>query len=117
MDAEVAIKGANLSGGQKQRLLIARALAGEPEILVLDDSSSALDYKTDALLREEIRKHGGSATKVIVAQRISSIMHAEKILVMDNGRVIGAGTHGELMESCEIYREISESQMGKGVKQ
>ena len=114
LDAEVAIKGANLSGGQRQRLLIARALAGDPEILVLDDSSSALDYKTDSLLRGEIRKNLGSATKVIVAQRISSIMHAEKILVMDNGRVIGMGTHDELMESCRVYREISESQMGAG---
>ena len=117
LDAEVAIKGANLSGGQKQRLLIARALAGSPEILVLDDSSSALDYKTDSLLREEIRKNYDSTTKIIVAQRISSIMHAEKILVMDNGRVIGMGTHDELMKNCEIYREISESQMGKGVRQ
>ena len=117
LDAEVAIKGANLSGGQKQRLLIARALAGNPEILVLDDSSSALDYKTDSLLREEIRKNCANSTKVIVAQRISSIMHAEKILVMDNGKVIGMGTHDELMESCRVYREISESQMGKGVKQ
>ena len=120
-EAPVAIKGANLSGGQKQRLLIARALAGDSEILVLDDSSSALDYKTDSLLREEIRKHCGNATKIIVAQRISSIMHADKILVMDNGRVIGMGTHDELMQSCRIYCEISESQMGsrarKGAKQ
>ncbi|MEE0807119.1 MAG: ABC transporter ATP-binding protein, partial [Acutalibacteraceae bacterium] len=107
-----AIKGANLSGGQKQRLLIARALAGSPEILVLDDSSSALDYKTDARLREEIRLHYASATKIIVAQRVSSIMHAEKILVMENGRVIGMGTHDELMETCPLYREIGDSQIG-----
>ena len=112
LDAEVAIKGANLSGGQKQRLLVARALAGEPEILVLDDSSSALDYKTDAKLREEIKKHCSDATKIIIAQRISSIMHAEKILVMENGNVVAMGTHEELMESCELYREISESQIG-----
>ena len=112
LDAEVAIKGANLSGGQKQRLLVARALAGEPEILVLDDSSSALDYRTDAKLREEIRKHCANATKIIIAQRISSIMHAEKILVMENGNVAAMGTHEELMESCELYREISESQIG-----
>ncbi|WP_455013065.1 ABC transporter ATP-binding protein [Hominenteromicrobium sp.] len=112
LDAPVAIKGANLSGGQKQRLLIARALAGSPEILVLDDSSSALDYKTDARLREEIRLHYASATKIIVAQRVSSIMHAEKILVMENGRVIGMGTHDELMETCPLYREIGDSQIG-----
>ena len=112
LDAEIAIKGANLSGGQKQRLLIARALAGNPEILILDDSSSALDYKTDSLLREEIRKNCASATKIIIAQRISSIMHAEKILVLDNGSVAAMGTHEELMQSCTLYREISESQMG-----
>ena len=116
LDAEIAIKGANLSGGQKQRLLIARALAGNPEILILDDSSSALDYKTDAALREELRTHCAGSTKIIVAQRISSIMRAEKILVMDNGSVIGMGTHDELMESCRVYREISESQMGSNTK-
>lgn len=112
LDAPVAIKGANLSGGQKQRLLIARALAGNPEILILDDSSSALDYKTDARLREEIRRHYAESTKIIVAQRVSSIMHAEKILVMENGNVIGMGTHDELMQSCPLYREIGESQIG-----
>lgn len=114
LEAGVAIKGANLSGGQKQRLLIARALAGSPEILILDDSSSALDYKTDSFLREEIRKHCANSTKIIVAQRISSIMHAEKIIVMDNGRAVAMGTHDELMQSCELYREIGESQMGHG---
>ena len=112
LDAEVAIKGANLSGGQKQRLLVARALVGEPEILVLDDSSSALDYRTDAKLREEIRLHCANATKIIIAQRISSIMHAEKILVMENGNVAAMGTHEELIRSCELYKEISESQIG-----
>ncbi len=114
LDAEVAIKGANLSGGQKQRLLISRALAGNPEILILDDSSSALDYKTDSKLREEIRLHCADSTKIIIAQRISSIMHAEKILVMDNGNVVGMGTHEELMQSCPLYREIGESQIGEG---
>ena len=112
LDAPVAIKGANLSGGQKQRLLIARALAGNPEILVLDDSSSALDYRTDSLLREEIRLHHSDATKIIVAQRVSSILHAEKILVLEDGNVIGMGTHDELMASCPLYREIGESQIG-----
>ncbi len=114
LDAEVAIKGANLSGGQKQRLLISRALAGDPEILILDDSSSALDYKTDSRLREEIRLHCADSTKIIIAQRISSIMHAEKIIVMDNGNVVGMGTHDELMRSCPLYREIGESQIGEG---
>lgn len=114
LDAFVAIKGANLSGGQKQRLLISRALAGNPEILILDDSSSALDYKTDSRLREEIRKHYASTTKIIIAQRISSIMHADKILVMENGSVIGMGTHDALMKTCPLYREIGESQIGSG---
>lgn len=113
LDAPVAIKGANLSGGQKQRLLIARALAGNPDILILDDSSSALDYKTDSRLREEIRLHYAGSTKIIIAQRISSVMHAEKIIVMENGRVIGMGTHEQLMRSCELYREIGDSQIGE----
>ena len=115
LDAPVAIKGANLSGGQKQRLLLARALAGDPDILLLDDSSSALDYKTDSKLREEIRQHCADATKIIIAQRISSIMHAEKIMVLENGNVIGMGTHEELMETCPLYREIGESQIGEGL--
>lgn len=115
LDAPAAIKGANLSGGQKQRLLLARALAGDPDILLLDDSSSALDYKTDAKLREEIRLHCADATKIIIAQRISSIMHAEKIMVLENGNVIGMGTHEELMETCPLYREIGESQIGEGL--
>lgn len=115
LDALVAIKGANLSGGQKQRLLLARALAGDPDILLLDDSSSALDYKTDSKLREEIRLHCADATKIIIAQRISSIMHAEKIMVLENGNVIGMGTHEELMETCPLYREIGESQIGEGL--
>ena len=106
---------ARLSGGQKQRLLLARALAGDPDILLLDDSSSALDYKTDSKLREEIRLHCADATKIIIAQRISSIMHAEKIMVLENGNVIGMGTHEELMETCPLYREIGESQIGEGL--
>lgn len=109
----VNIRGANLSGGQKQRVLIARALAGSPEILILDDSSSALDYKTDAALRKEIKEHFKNTTTILIAQRISSVMYANHILVLDDGKIAGYGTHSELMESCPIYREISYSQMGE----
>ena len=105
-------KGTNVSGGQKQRLLIARALAGSPQIRVLDDASSALDYKTDSALRRSIRENLRDVTTVVVAQRVSSVMHADLILVLDEGRIIGSGTHDELLASCEIYREISESQIG-----
>ena len=112
----LTIKGANLSGGQKQRLLITRALAGNPEILVLDDSSSALDYATDAALRRAIREnYAGKTTSVIVAQRVSSVKHADLILVLEEGEITGMGTHEELLDSCELYREISESQMGGAV--
>lgn len=104
-------KGTNVSGGQRQRLLIARALAGDPEILILDDASSALDYRTDANLRAAIKEHT-NATTVIVAQRVSSVMHADHILVLEKGAVLAAGTHEELLSSCSVYREISESQMG-----
>ncbi len=104
-------KGTNLSGGQKQRLLIARALAGNPEILILDDSSSALDYKTDAALRQALRREYGGVTTVIVAQRVSSILHADHILVLEDGKALGYGTHKELMDSCEVYREIAKIQM------
>ncbi len=112
----LTIKGANLSGGQKQRLLISRALAGDPQILVLDDSSSALDYATDAALRRAIREnYAGKTTSVIVAQRISSIQHADLILVLEEGGVIDMGTHAQLIESCPLYREISDSQMGGAI--
>ena len=107
-------KGTNLSGGQKQRLLIARALAGDPEILILDDSSSALDYKTDSLLRQALAREYPGVTTIVIAQRVSSILHADHILVLEEGRELGYGTHPELMESCELYREISRSQMGGG---
>ena len=107
------IRGANLSGGQKQRVLIARALALRPEILILDDSSSALDYETDAKLRQGIREHFRDTTLVIVAQRVSSIRHADHILVLEEGNMIGYGTHEELMENCQVYREISHTQMGE----
>ena len=106
------IRGNNLSGGQKQRLLISRALAGKPEILILDDASSALDYKTDANLRRALWQNYSDSTKVIVAQRVSSLRHADLILVMDNGAVIGAGDHAKLMETCEEYRIIAQAQMG-----
>lgn len=111
---EVAIKGANLSGGQKQRLLIARALAAGPEILILDDSSSALDYKTDATLRHEIATRYAGTTSVIIAQRISSIRHADHILVLEDGGMLGYGTHDELLRTCPVYQEISKIQMGDG---
>lgn len=111
------IRGANLSGGQKQRILIARALAAHPEILVLDDSSSALDYKTDAALRKELREHFSGTSCIIIAQRISSVMSADHILVLEDGREIGYGTHEELMDSCQVYREIADSQMGVSGKE
>ncbi len=111
-DHQAAIKGANLSGGQKQRLLVARALAGRPEILVLDDSSSALDYATDAAMRRAIRDRHGDATLIMVAQRVSSIMGMTRILVMDNGRCVGYGTHEELLETCPAYRDTYQIQMG-----
>ena len=103
---EASSGGTNLSGGQKQRLLIARALAANPEILVLDDSSSALDYLTDARLRETLREHFAGTTTVIIAQRISSIRHTDRILVLDDGRTVGYGSHESLLESCEPYRKL-----------
>ncbi len=108
-------KGTNISGGQKQRLLIARALAGKPEILILDDSSSALDYKTDAMLRQALRRDFSNTTLITVAQRVSSVKSCDIILVLDEGRIIGIGNHEHLLESCTEYREISDSQMGGGI--
>ena len=105
-------KGTNVSGGQKQRLLITRALAGRPDILVLDDSSSALDYKTDSLLRRAIRESDTETTLIVVAQRISSVMNSDTIIVLEEGEIIGIGDHETLLRSCDVYREISESQMG-----
>ncbi len=115
LDHHINSKGTNLSGGQRQRLLIARALAGKPQILVLDDASSALDYKTDSRLRRAIREDMGDVTTVIVAQRVSSIMNCDHILVLEEGRLIGSGTHEELMRECDVYREISESQIGGAI--
>ena len=122
MDKEGALdfvlnsKGTNLSGGQKQRILVSRALSGNPDILILDDSSSALDYKTDAALRNAVFSEMTDSTVIIVAQRVSSVMQCDKILVIDEGKTIALGTHEELMDSCDIYREISESQMGGEVE-
>ena len=112
-DHQAEIRGANLSGGQKQRLLVARALAAKPEILVLDDSSSALDYRTDAAMRRAIRENHAGATLIMVAQRVSSIMGMTHILVMDNGKCVGYGTHEELLETCPAYRETYQVQMGE----
>lgn len=105
-------KGTNISGGQKQRILIARAVAGKPDILLLDDSSSALDYKTDALLRNALKQEMKGTTVVTVAQRVSSVMNCGLILVLDEGRIVGMGTHEHLLETCSEYREISQSQIG-----
>ena len=108
---EIAQLGRNVSGGQKQRLSIARALARRPEILIFDDSFSALDYRTDAKLREGLAEQLRGTTKIIVAQRISTIRHADRILVLDGGRIAGMGTHEELMQSCRVYQEIATSQL------
>ena len=109
----VAQGGSNFSGGQKQRLSIARAIARQPEILIFDDSFSALDYKTDRILREALRKECKDATKIIVAQRIGTIRDADKIIVLDDGQIAGMGTHDELMKNCEVYQEIAYSQLSK----
>lgn len=114
MDAEVMVRGNNLSGGQKQRLLIARALAADPEILILDDASSALDYQTDAAFRKALRQNYRHTTTVVVAQRVSSLRHADLILMLQDGCVIGAGDHEHLMATCSEYRLIAQTQMGDG---
>ncbi len=111
IDAEIAQGGTNVSGGQKQRLSIARALARQPEILIFDDSFSALDYKTDAKLRAELNRQLKGTTLMIVAQRIGTIRHADKIVVLDNGKAVGIGTHDELIQNCDVYKEIAMSQL------
>ena len=112
-DAHIAQGGTNVSGGQKQRLSIARAIARNPEIYIFDDSFSALDYKTDSVLRKELKKYTKDATILIVAQRIGTIMNADKIIVLDNGKCAGIGTHKELLKTCDVYKEIALSQLSK----
>ena len=112
-DAHIARGGTNVSGGQKQRLAIARAIARDPEIYIFDDSFSALDYKTDATLRKELKKYTKEATSMIVAQRIGTIIHADKIVVLDEGECVGIGTHKELLKTCEVYKEIALSQLSE----
>ena len=112
-DTQMAQSGTNVSGGQKQRLSIARAIARDPEIYIFDDSFSALDYKTDSILRKELKKYTKDATTLIVAQRIGTIMNADKILVLDEGKVVGEGTHKELLKNCEVYKQIALSQLSK----
>ena len=112
-DAHIAQGGTNVSGGQKQRLSIARAIARDPEIYIFDDSFSALDYKTDSVLRKELKKYTKDATILIVAQRIGTIMNADKIIVLDNGKCAGIGTHKELLKTCDVYKEIALSQLSK----
>ena len=110
---DIAQGGTNISGGQKQRLSIARAIAKEPEIYIFDDSFSALDYKTDYVLRTELKKYTKDATSVIVAQRIGTIINADKIIVLDSGKMVGIGTHKELLKDCDVYKEIAYSQLSK----
>ncbi len=112
-NSHIASGGTNISGGQKQRLSIARAIARDPEIYIFDDSFSALDYKTDSVLRRELKKYTKDATTLIVAQRIGTIMNADMIIVLDNGNIVGKGTHKELLKSCDVYKQIALSQLGK----
>ncbi len=102
-----------MSGGQKQRLSIARAIAKHPDVFIFDDSFSALDYKTDVALRRALKKKTADSTVIIVAQRISTILHAEQIIVLDDGKVAGIGTHQELLENCEVYQQIAASQLSE----
>ena len=112
-DSPIAQGGSNVSGGQKQRLSIARAIAKHPQIYLFDDSFSALDYKTDVALRRALKAKTDNATVIIVAQRISTVLHANQILVLDEGRIVGKGTHAQLMESCPAYQEIARSQLSQ----
>jgi ATP-binding cassette, subfamily B, multidrug efflux pump len=112
-DTLIAQGGNNVSGGQKQRLSIARALIGRPEIYIFDDSFSALDFKTDAKLRAALKEETKNSTVIIVAQRVSTVMDADRIIVLDEGQIVGIGTHKELLKSSEVYREIVSSQLSE----
>ena len=111
--AAIAQGGSNVSGGQKQRLSIARAVYRHPEILIFDDSFSALDFKTDREVRDALAREAKDSTKLIVAQRIGTIMNADRIVVLDDGKVVGQGTHKELLDNCDVYRQIAESQLSQ----
>ena len=113
IDSKIAQNGKNLSGGQRQRLSIARALVRKPQILILDDSSSALDYATDLQLRRSIKNLPFQPSVIIISQRTASVMSADNILVLDDGKIVGKGTHDELLNSCEIYKEIYDCASGK----
>jgi ATP-binding cassette subfamily B multidrug efflux pump len=110
LESEISQGGTNVSGGQRQRLSIARAIVHKPDVFIFDDSFSALDFRTDARLRAALERELSEATLIIVAQRVGTILHADRIVVLDEGRIVGIGTHGELMETCQTYREIVLSQ-------
>ena len=112
-DSPIAQGGTNVSGGQKQRLSIARAIAKHPRVFIFDDSFSALDYKTDATLRAKLKEKTSESTVMIVAQRISTILHADQIIVLDDGQIVGKGTHKELLKNCEAYYQIASSQLSE----
>ena len=113
ISSHISQGGSNVSGGQKQRLAIARAIVKHPEFLVFDDSFSALDFATDARLRKALKEKAADVTTIIVAQRISTIMHADQILVLDHGKVVGQGSHEELMATCDVYQQIAQSQLSQ----
>ena len=112
-NSHIASGGTNVSGGQKQRLSIARAIARDPEIYIFDDSFSALDYKTDSVLRKALKEHTADSTSLIVAQRIGTIINSDKIIVLEDGKVVGEGTHKELLKTCDVYKQIALSQLSK----
>jgi len=112
-DTDLAAGGTNISGGQKQRISIARAIARDPEIYIFDDSFSALDYKTDSVLRKALKNYTKDATMLIVAQRIGTILNADKIIVLDEGKIVGQGKHEELLENCDVYKQIALSQLSE----